>query len=92
MDIILKFDYYSRTLYIPDGYIEHLNKIYEQFFEWLFEQPECLVELPKNLGLRYDENDFLRYINEVILLNSNEKAYLVSGEPKNKKKAPVLKF
>lgn len=91
VNVILKFDYYSCTIYIPDGYIRDLNEIYDNFFEWLHHQPSCIKRVGKNDVLSYNEKDFLRYINEEVL-KGVEKAYIASDIPKSKKKIPILKF
>lgn len=91
MNIILRFDYYSKMIYIPDGYINNLNKIYLEFFEWLSEQTECCVSEKKTYGLSYDESHFLKYINEELLGECSEKAYVVKNV-NCRKGVPVLKF
>lgn len=91
MNVELRFDYYSRNLYIPDGYIYDLKKIQEDFFDWLQEQSGCIIRLrKKGYAYSYNENDFERFINEVILKDSQEKAYFVFRE--HKQKENVLKF
>lgn len=91
MNVILKFDYYSCTIYIPDGYILDLNKIYADFFEWLYHQPGCIKRVGNTDAFNYNEEDFLRYINEEVLEGA-EKAYVVLDIPKTKKKIPTLQF
>ena len=91
MNIILEFDYYSKIMYIPDGYINDLKEVYLNFFEWLYDESDCYTE--SMLGVNYDEQDFIRYINEVILIESREKAYIVQEDKKIiKRKMMRLKF
>ncbi|MBE5922657.1 MAG: hypothetical protein E7269_07890 [Lachnospiraceae bacterium] len=93
MNISLKFDCHSCTIYIPDGYITNIIEIQNQFFEWVSEQSSCLTE--DNAGrvaVKYNEKDFLKYINEQILIDSREKAYIISGTNKTKGKMFTLLF
>lgn len=93
MNIELKFDYYSRTIHIPDGYIHDLKQLQISFLEWMQHQPECIVNTPNNrFGYSYNEDDFLKYVNSVILRNSNEKAYFLSLLNKKNKKRLVIEF
>ena len=92
MKVILRFDYYSKMIYIPDGYIKDLNEMYMNFFDWLSEQSECYISKNGAWGLSYNESDFLKYVNEVMLKESSEKAYITKSAEKNKEKLPVLKF
>lgn len=86
MKVNLCFDYYSKIIYIPDGYITDLKKMQHSFFEWMDSQPPCLVDK----GVSYDEDDFLKYVNNEVLMESREKAYVLSDE--SKKEFPKLKF
>ena len=92
MKVILKFDYHSDIIYIPDGYIKNLNEVYMKFFDWLAEQPECLINKDGICGLSYDENDFLKYINDEVLEGIGEKAYFVRNVINSKEKQIVLNF
>ena len=86
MNVELKFDYYSRMIYIPDGYVDDVKILQSSFLDWMQEQPECIVCAPDmQMGYSYNEDDFLRYINNVVLKNSHEKAYFIFNKsPKNK--------
>ena len=77
MNILLVFDYESYVLYIPDNYISDIQKIHLDFFEWLEDQKENIVDAGGRMALSYGPNDFLRYINNVILLDSKEVAYFL---------------
>ena len=92
MKVILQFDYYSNIMYIPDGYIKDLNEMHMNFFDWLSEQSECYISKNGVCGLSYNEMDFLKYVNEVILKESDEKAYITKNIRKSKQKVPILKF
>lgn len=91
MNVILKFDYYIKTIYIPDGYINNLNKVYLDFFGWLENQAECLALENGAYGLSYDESHFVKYINEELLGDCSEKAYILR-DTTNRKNIPILKF
>ena len=92
MKVILKFDYHTNIIYIPDGYIRDLTEVHLNFFEWLSEQTECCIYKNDMCGLSYDENDFLRYINEEVLEGTSEKAYFVKNSTNGKGTELVLKF
>lgn len=92
MNVELKFDYYSRMIYIPDGYVYDVKILQSSFLDWMQEQPECIVCAPDTqVGYSYNEDDFLRYINSVVLKNSNEKAYFALNQSiKNKNKFVIV--
>ncbi len=73
MNIELKFDYDSSVIYIPDGCVFDAKELQQSFLEWMQNQPECIIKS----GYSYNEEDFLRYINNVMLKNSKEKAYFL---------------
>ena len=79
MNIELKFDFDTYKVYVPDGYID-ISKLQNDFLEWMREQPECIMQDKKgNLAFSYDADTFLKYINRVILCESNEKAYFIKS-------------
>ena len=93
MNIELSFDYYSRMIYIPDGIVRDTQELQRSFLDWMQQQPECLVATSNmQLGFSYNEDDFLRYINSVILVNSKEKAYFISTQKRKSKKKFVIVF
>lgn len=80
MNIELKFDYHSRIIYVPDGYVSNLADMQLHFFEWLYNQPDCFVQCKNgNLAISYNEETVLNYINNVVLHDSKEKAYCISN-------------
>lgn len=77
---MLEFDYEteSRLMYVPDGYIEDVGEVRRRFFEWLYERPENMTEAPNGgLGCAYGAEDFLCYVNDVMLKDANERAWFV---------------
>ena len=77
LKIELKFDYYSKVAYIPDGYIRSVVKLQMNFFRWVYQQPECMIRDSANrLVCSCNEMDFIRYMNDVVLKDSLDKAYL----------------
>ena len=83
MNIVLKFDYYSPMVYVPDGYIKDISELQAHFFEWLHDKSEYFAQDKSgNLAFSYDENAVLKYINDVVLEHSNEKAYFISKPTK----------
>ena len=78
MIIETKFSYYSRYMYIPDGYICDINKVHLSFFDWIENQPDCIAVSPGGqYGLTFDADVFLRYLNTEVLKGVNEKAYFI---------------
>ena len=91
MNIELKFDYYSRMIFIPDGHVYDIKILQSSFFDWMQQQSECIISAPNmQLGFSYNEEDFLRFVNSVVLKNSKEKAYFINKS--NKKCSFLLKF
>ncbi len=81
MYIELDFDFYSAVVFLPDGMLGKMDDLQESFLEWVSDQPDCLIELPGHiLGLRYNEEDFIKYVNEELLKDYNERAYLVQRQ------------
>jgi hypothetical protein len=90
MVIRIKFDYYGKTVFIPDGYIADVNKLQTDFLKWVKDQPGCITEVNGIAGLSYDADDFLCYINQVILAAAEEKAYFT--EHTNKRRIKTISF
>jgi len=80
MNVLLQFDYESHLLHIPDGYISDIRDTFDEFFSWLYEQEENMLETPDgHIGCAYGANDFMIYINTVILKDSHERAYFIKS-------------
>lgn len=95
MIVILEFDFDSKTIFIPDGYINDIKKVQSDFFEWLYIQSSnFLKSSDKQYGVCYNSNDFVKYLNNTVLSESNEKAYIVKTITDKGKsmKIPILKF
>ncbi len=91
LQLIITTDKYY--LFVPDGYISDLHKFRDSFLSWVAEQPDNNVILehgPRALSFGY--NDVLRYINEVLLLDCNEKAYLLGKNGIRQPAKKILKF
>ncbi len=92
MNIELRFDYYSQIIFIPDEYIKNFDTLQVSFLEWVKEQPDCIIKGPdSSLALSYDENDFVKYVNDVLLKDSREKSYLLR-QTKHVKVNRIIKF
>lgn len=78
MNVLLEFDYSNHLVYIPDGYILDIRKTQLDFFEWLYRQEKnMLASNTGQMGCAYSADDFLQYINDIILKESSECAYFV---------------
>lgn len=82
MKIELEFDFEAKMIYVPDGYIKNLKTFRLDFFHWMYDQDEYVTEFG---GYEYDERAVLKYINEVMLACSDEKAYLLDETDKDGK-------
>lgn len=92
MNIELKFDYHSCVLFIPDDVSVNIDNVQRDFLEWVFEQPDCIIKGSNNIfALSYDENDFIKYVNGVLLKDSKEKAYKITNT-KHSRIQRVIKF
>ena len=80
MNVYITHDFERHLVYIPDGYTGSMEKLRDDFLDWVGEQPECIL----NGGICFGHETFLRYLNEVLLKEVNEKAYLVHGVSGNK--------
>ena len=92
MNLELRFDYSSQFVFIPDGYIKNADELQMSFLEWVEDQPDCMTQDPgSSLALSYDGTHFVRYVNEVLLKDCGEKAYLLP-DVKHGKVNRVIKF
>ncbi len=73
----LRFTYDSYIIHIPDGFVGDLKKLQFDFLDWMYEQPDCKIFFPSgDYVCTYGPEDFVRYLNEVVLKDVNEVAYL----------------
>ena len=87
MFIKLKFEFHECNIYIPDGYLDNLENLQKDFLQWMYEQPECYIPTKKNkIVYSYNEYNFIKYLNTVLLKYSHEKAYLCSKQQIKTKK------
>ena len=92
MNIELKFDYYSKIVFIPDGYVSIIEKLKLSFLDWGERNPNCILIDPNySIVLSYNENNFIQFLNTEVLKNSNEKAYFLN-ENKRSKIHGLIKF
>lgn len=92
MNIELKFDYYSKIVFIPDGYVSSIEKLKLSFLDWVERNANCILIDPNHsIVLSYNENDFILFLNTEVLKNSNEKAYFLN-ENKCSKIHGLIKF
>lgn len=93
MNIVLKFDHSTNTVFVPDGYISDVKELRLRFFDWLYDNPQYMTFDKKgHAAYAYDATTFLSYINQVILCSSNEKAYFVPPTQKVRGKLFRLEF
>ena len=93
MKIRLKFEYTSSLIYIPDGFVLDINLLQMNFLKWVEEQPDCIVlNKTRACGISYSSDDFLRYVNDEILYETNEKAYYINEVKNTEKRIPTLFF
>lgn len=93
MELLLQFDYSSSVVYIPDGYVYSIEQLQEDFLDWVSDQPECWVNGPGHIAaLSYGKEEFLAFVNDVILMESKEKAYFISDAHKHSRARRILRF
>lgn len=83
----IEFDIDSYVVVIPDGYIQNIYEIQDSFYSWACTQRRNQVyRHGKFCALCYNGEDFLRYLNEVILADSDKKAHFIHMDEKVKNK------
>ena len=93
MNIVLKFDHSTDTVFVPDGYISDVEELRLCFFDWIYDNPEYVTYDKKgHAACSYNSSAFLEYINQVILLSSKEKAYFIPPAQRIRGKIYVLEF
>ena len=105
MIFLLDFGHYVKYVHVPDGYMDHLKerktddlvRFEDDFSAWLDQHEEYVrywdsIDGGKIKGHCYGAKDVLRYINEVILADSEEKAYFTSKAMLRKEKSGLLYF
>ena len=93
MKIQLIFDIAKYMIYVPDGYIVDTKQLQMEFFEWCETQEDAFSVAPgKRFCWCYSKELFLRYINEVVLSESREKAYFIDYQRNYKKSCRKLSF
>ncbi|MDY3064849.1 MAG: hypothetical protein SOR38_03415 [Oscillospiraceae bacterium] len=81
MIIDLKFDQDESSIYVPDGYIEDIEELQDNFLNWIISKNQSCI--------CYNSDDFLRYLNTVVL-SGNEIAFYKKS--KNKKRHVTIAF
>ena len=88
MKLLITFDFDRHLVYIPDGHIRSISELKGMFLDWVVDQPKCSVN---GYGCFFDHNTFLQYLNDVVLGEVNEKAYILDGTHRDKD-TPVMHF
>jgi len=81
MIIDLRFDQDESSIYVPDGYIEDIEKLQNNFLDWIISKNQSCI--------CYNSDDFLCYLNTVVL-SGNEVAFYKKS--KNKKSHVTIVF
>lgn len=93
MNIVLKFDHSTDTVFVPDGYISDVRALHLRFFDWLYDNLQYMTYDEKGHAVyAYDAAAFLTYLNQVVLCASNEKTYFVPPTQKLRGKCCRLEF
>ena len=92
MYVAVVFDIVTRTVFIPNGFVITVKQLQEEFLSWMKEQPECMTAKRNGEGYCFDENTFLKYLNEVVLANSTERAYFVDNIKNGGKRMAIMRF
>jgi len=73
---------------IPDGYISTVAKLKEDFLDWVENQPN---HMSPHGGYCINHEAFLKYLNDVLLSEANEKAYQLKTVNSHKG-VPIIHF
>lgn len=92
MNIIIKFDFDEHGVYIPDGYIQNIEEFQRDFILWMEDQKQCIVCNNERLNYSFNVETVLDYINNVILSDSRERAYIIQLERNRKKRVRTISF
>ena len=82
MLVNLIFDLYADVIFVPDDIGENLKKYQRKYDKWLFgceNQFWVKDETGRKLGVHVTAEGFLYWLNEFVLKDSDEKAYLIEG-------------
>lgn len=93
MKIKVIFDCDSFVIFVPDGYVTNFKTLRDDFIQWAQSRPESICSPPNGKsGYCYTEELFLKYINSVILQESQEIAYLVNQNSASISKHNTITF
>ena len=93
MNIIVKFDVNEYGVFIPDGYIHSLEELRDNFLHWCHDQPETIrLSEGKIAAYSISHEKFIQYLNEVILWESTERAYLIRINEALGKRTKIIHF
>ena len=88
MKILVTFDFDCHLISIPDGYICTVPKLKEDFLTWVENQP---THITTHCGYCFNHEVFLHYLNDVVLIKANEKAYELKNVNSHKG-VPIIRF
>ena len=75
MIIDLRFDQDESSIYVPDGYIEDIEKLQNNFLDWIISKNQSCI--------CYNSDDFLYYLNTIVLSGNEVAFYKKSKNRKN---------
>lgn len=83
-EIILKFEYHSDLIAVPNNIEKNIKKIRKQFDKWLYDKSNdhgyWIYINGQKKAVSYGTEAFVRYINEHHLAENEEKAYVIDSE------------
>ena len=91
MYIKLRFSVHDKTVYIPDGYVNNLKQLQNDFLNWVHDNPDCIEKIGNHYGYVFNEDDFLNYVNSFII-TGNEKAFFSDDTISKNLKVKTLNF
>lgn len=93
MKLIVKFDIDELGVFIPDGYIHNVNTLKDDFLQWCYNQPDAiLVAKPNVPAFSISKEKFIQYLNEILLMDSTERAYYIDVRDIQSKRKKTIKF
>lgn len=97
--VIIQFTYHRDIILVPDHMSRRMREYQLLFDEWLYDKnnDHCYwyIENEEKLGVSFDTDAFVKYLNKYHLHESEEKAVVIKRELKIKRgkpKYPILYF
>ncbi len=97
MNIALEFTYHTDIISVPNEIGIKIKKYQREFDKWLYNKDNnhgyWIIKDGKKLGVSFDTETFVNYLNKFCLNNNNEKAKITQKNATEiSPKIPILFF